>query len=134
MTRNVVTVDEDADVAAIARVLEERRIKRVPVMRDGKLVGIVSRADLLRGVATARPDATSPQDEAIRTEVLKRLRGEAGVRDAFLTVTVSDGIVHLWGAVRTEVERRAAKVAAETVNGVRGIEDHSSVLPQGLSD
>lgn len=134
MTRHVVTVDPNTELSRIAELLEEKRIKRVPVVENGMVVGIVSRADLLRGVATAKADATKPGDEEIRKAILERLRGESGVRDAFLSVTVSNGIVHLWGATRSEIERRAAKVAAETVNGVVAIEDHLSVLPRNLSD
>lgn len=134
MTRNVFTVDEDTEVARIAQLLEEKHIKRVPVVKNDMVVGIVSRADLLRGVAMAKPDDTGPGDQAIREAVLERLHREAGIRDSFVSVTVSNGIVHLWGAVRTEIERRAAKVAAETVNGVTSVDDHLSVLPRSLTD
>ena len=80
MTRNVVTVDEDAPASRIAALLEEKRIKRVPVCKEGRVVGIVSRADLLHGIATAKFDQTAPGDQAIRRAVLSRLRNETGVR------------------------------------------------------
>ncbi|MGH6923288.1 MAG: CBS domain-containing protein [Propylenella sp.] len=130
MTKNVITVTEETPVSEIATFLEEKRIKRVPVVRDGRVVGIVSRADLLRGIATAKLDQTAPGDEAIRAAIVKRLREEAGVRDWLMNVTVSGGVVHMWGGVRSEAERRAARVAAETVSGVRAVEDHLTVVPE----
>jgi osmotically-inducible protein OsmY len=98
------------------------------VTRGGRLVGIISRADLLRAIATAKVDKTAPGDSDVRTEVMKRIRSEAGVRDWLMNVTVADGTVHLWGGVRSEDERRAARVAAETVNGVKDVQDHLAVV------
>jgi CBS domain-containing protein len=129
MTRNVITVGEDAALGEVATVLEHNRIKRVPVVRNGRVVGIVSRANLLQGLVTARPDQTAPGDEAIRSEILRRLRDEAGVRDGLLNVTVADGVVHLWGGIRSQAERQAVHVVADNVRGVKGIEDHLTVLP-----
>jgi CBS-domain-containing membrane protein len=130
MTRRVITVDEDEPVSRIATVLEEKRIKRVPVCKDGRLVGIVSRADLLHGIATARLERTKESDEEIRRTVVARMRAEAGVRDWLLNVTVSEGTVHFWGGVRSEAERRAARIAAETVGGVKAVEDHLTLVPE----
>jgi CBS domain-containing protein len=129
MTAKVITVEEDTSLGKIATILEHNRIKRVPVLRDGKIVGIVSRANLLQGVAAAKADQTIPGDEAIRTIILKRIRDETGVRDGLLNVTVAAGIVHLWGGVRSDPERQAVHVVADNVAGVRAIEDHMSVLP-----
>jgi CBS domain-containing protein len=130
MTRSVITVGEDATLREVAAVLEHNRIKRVPVVRDGKLVGIVSRANLLQGILTAKGDHTAPGDDAIRATILKRLREDAGVRGGLLNVTVSDGIVHLWGGIRSQAEREAVHVVADNVRGVKGIEDHLTVLPR----
>ena len=130
MTRRVITVGEDATLRDVAAVLEHNRIKRVPVVRDGKLVGIVSRANLLQGLLTAKGDRTAPGDDSIRTTILKRLREDAGVRDGLLNVTVADGIVHLWGGIRSQAEREAVRVVADNVRGVKGIEDHLTVLPK----
>lgn len=128
MTANVVTVEQDAPIAQVATLLEEKRIKRVPVTQDGRVVGIVSRADLLRGLATAKIDQLAPGDDAIRDAIVKRMRNEAGVRDWLMNVTVADGVVHMWGGVRSEAERRAARVAAESVSGVREVEDHLTLV------
>ncbi|HXV29443.1 MAG TPA: CBS domain-containing protein, partial [Sinorhizobium sp.] len=69
MTADPVTIDEDAPVTRVARLMQERGIKRVPVIRDGELVGIVSRADLLQAIFSARQDETAAGDEAIRRSI-----------------------------------------------------------------
>jgi CBS domain-containing protein len=128
MTEKVTTVNEDTPASEIATILEGKHIKRVPVVKDGQVVGIVSRADLLRGLAAAKVEMATPGDEAIRAALVKRVRDEAGVRDWLMNVTVADGIVHMWGGVRSEEERRAARVAAETTPGVRSVDDHLTVV------
>lgn len=135
MTRDVVTVTEETPVAEIAALLERKGVKRVPVVRDGRLVGIVSRADLLRGLAVRglKPmTPVAPDDEAIRAQLLSLLEREPWAETHFLSVVVDHGVVHLWGLVRSEEERQALHVAAETIPGVRGVEDHlrpSSEVP-----
>lgn len=126
MTRDVVTVVETTPLAEVARLLEARRIKRVPVLRDGKLVGIVSRANLVRALAAQLQwvPPTQPDDQRIRTAVLRELRRyKWGAWVAQLDVTVADGVVTLWGLVNSEEQRTAVKVAAENVPGVRRVED-----------
>jgi CBS domain-containing protein len=132
MTTNVVTVGEDAPLGHVAALMEEHGIKRVPVMHNGRLVGIVSRADLLRAIATAKVDDTAVGDTAIRQDILARLCESTRVKEAALGVTVSDGIVHLWGIVNSDSERYAARVAAESVSGTKEVHDHLRVVP-GLS-
>jgi CBS domain-containing protein len=130
MSRSVVTVDGDTTLEEVADILERRRIKRVPVLRAGKVVGIVSRANLLHGLVAAK--ATKPataDDETVRAAILEVLEQEAGVRDQFINVTVSDGTVHLWGALQSEAERNAVRLVAENTQGVRAIEDHLGVMP-----
>jgi CBS domain-containing protein len=133
MTRDVVTVAEDTPAREIAGILEKRRIKRVPVVRDGRLVGIVSRADLLRGLAVQplSPEAPSMVDDRlIRERLLRELRGTAWASPVSNNVVVKDVVVHLWGLVSTEDERRALRVAASNVPGVRAVEDHLLRVPE----
>lgn len=130
MTRDVVTVQEDATLDEVATMLERHRIKRVPVVRDGKLVGIVSRANLLHGLAagvTTRP--TAANDAQLR-ESLERVLAETGIRSQFLSVVVADGVAHLWGMVESREEKQAARVAAEGTDGVKRVVDNISVMPQ----
>lgn len=128
MSTTLVTVEEDTDLRDIARLLEERRIKRVPVVKDGRLIGIVSRADLLRGLVTARIEPVAGGEDEIRARILQQVRREAGVGDTLLNVTVSEGVAHLWGSVQTEGERRAVIVVAENTAGVTSVVDHLRVL------
>lgn len=128
MTRRLITVEENTDIREIANILEEKRIKRVPVVRGAHLVGIVSRADLLRGLVTRPMEAAGADEDTTRKDILKRAREEAGVVDTLLNVTVADGVAHLWGSVDTEAERRAVQVVAENTPGITEVVDHLRVL------
>ena len=124
MTPDPVTIEEDASLARVATVMLERGIKRIPVTRDGALVGIVSRADLLHAILAAKTDETVPGDDAIQRSIVVRLGEGTGLEGLDVEVTVSDGIVHLWGNVETADCRRAARILAEGVRGVRGVVEH----------
>ncbi|GIX28255.1 MAG: histidine kinase [Burkholderiales bacterium] len=130
LTTDVITVDEHMPLTEVAAIFERKRnyIKRVPVMRGGTLVGIVSRANLLQGLVAQKPQpGASADDSEIRARALEALR-EAGLDGLRINPVVSGGVVQLWGAVNSEAERQAALVAAENVDGVAGVEDHLSVL------
>ncbi|MDQ2695421.1 MAG: CBS domain-containing protein [Pseudomonadota bacterium] len=137
MTSPVVTVTEDAPADRIVRLLEERRIKRVPVVREGRLVGVVTRSDLLRGLIARREapqPASAPDDQAIREAILKTLR-EEGMPDNYINIVVTGGVVHLWGLAHSDKERQALRIAAETTPGVRAVEDHlGRMRPGTLAD
>ncbi|KSV79587.1 CBS domain-containing protein [Ensifer sp. ENS07] len=124
MTANPVTIDEDASVARVASLMRERGIKRVPVLRNGLVVGIVSRADLLQAILSAKQDETAAGDEAIRRSILVRIGENTGLEGLDIKVAVTDGIVHLWGNVDTADCRKAARILAENVRGVRGVVEH----------
>ncbi len=135
MTREVVTVTEETPVGEIARLLEKRRIKRVPVVRDGRIVGIVSRANLLHGLATHkdRLGITPSSDErTIREEVLALVKREGWITHGSLNVMVADGVVELWGWVDSEAERKALRIAVEEIAGVRAVNDHLGSLPPSM--
>ena len=131
MTANLVQVDEGASLTQIAALMEERGIKRLPVMRGDNLVGIVSRADLLHALITATLDDTAPGDYAIRRSILTRLKENSDVTGVNLTITVTDGMVHLWGVVNSESERDLSRVVAEGVRGVNGVYDHLTLSDRG---
>ncbi|OCP03931.1 MULTISPECIES: CBS domain-containing protein [unclassified Ensifer] len=126
MTADPVTIDEDAPIGRVAALMQERSIKRIPVLRDGRLIGIVSRADLLQAILAARQDETATGDDAIRRSILIRLGENTGLEGLDIKVAVSDGVVHLWGNVETDDCRRAARILAEGVRGVRGVVEHYS--------
>jgi CBS domain-containing protein len=129
MTRNVITASPDTSVSEIAALLEKNGIKRVPIVDDGRLVGIVSRANLLQGLASLK-EKTPPQqadDAVIRQRVMTRLEGEPWTKPAFISVTVQDGTVELWGIVESKQEKDALHVLAEVTPGVRAVHDNLAV-------
>lgn len=126
MTRDVVTAAPETPLHEIAGLLETHRIRRVPIIdATGELVGIVSRANLLQAVATARPklDLHLP-DIMIRRNVLEKLKQQSWTSTHRLNVTVANGVVELWGAIQSEQERKALRIAAEAVPGVTAVNDH----------
>jgi len=128
MSAPVWTVEEHATLAEIAELLETRRIKRVPVVRDGRLIGLVSRANLLHGFATSQAHKTvTAADRELRAVVTDTLVEHPGVPDEFINVTVADGVVHLWGMVPTQAELDAARTAAERA-GATVVDSHLRVL------
>jgi CBS domain-containing protein len=129
MTKNVITVTPDTPLAAVARLLEERHIKRVPVVENGKVVGIVSRADLLRALAARETEATSADDRALRERLDRELEKAGLDYHPYVNIVVADGVVHLWGIVSSRREAEALKLAAENVEGVKAVESHLAVRP-----
>jgi CBS domain-containing protein len=134
MTRDVISVTETTPVADIAVLLETNRIKRVPVLRDGKLVGIVSRANLVRalGMTINEPSSTESDDRTIRDKLLAELKAQRWAEVSPANVTVKDGVVHLWSSYLSEQEKRALVVASENTPGVRRVEDHMRPVPAYL--
>jgi CBS domain containing-hemolysin-like protein len=127
MTRDVISVDEMTTLGEIADLLETKRIQRVPVLHDGKIVGIVSRADLLQVLASGAAATTDDeQDHIICARLLAELREQiwANPTESNLVV-LGDIIVHFWGTAASEEQRSALRVAAENTPSVRVIEDHT---------
>jgi CBS domain-containing protein len=134
MSGPAVGVSPDAPLADIVDVMGRRRIKRVFVLEDGKPVGIVTRTDLLRALHAREvlPVApVSPDDQAIREAILRTLREEDWAVGAIVNVQVAEGKVHLWGAVDSDEQRRAIRLAVDRVPGVRAVEEHLSRLRPG---
>lgn len=132
MTHHVITAAPDTPVADIATLLERHRIKRVPIVKDGKLVGLVSRANLLQALAAQRKKALPAHpvsDSELRESLMSRLRAEPWVRPTFVNVTVTDGNVDLWGIVDSASEKQALRVAVEVTPGVKAVNDNVIVRP-----
>jgi CBS domain-containing protein len=125
MTPEVVAVAQEAPLDEVVRLMERHRIKRVPVLRDGALVGIVSRADLLRALSglLERGEEGGGGDAVIRERVLAEMTRAAWAPREGITVTVTGGIVALDGVVTDDKERTALRVAAENVPGVKAVRD-----------
>jgi osmotically-inducible protein OsmY len=132
MTRQVVTAAPDTPLSTIADLLEKNAIKRVPIVADGKVVGIVSRANLLQALASLskRVEIATPGDDTkIREQVLTQLKAETWTRPSLINVIVQDGTVDLWGIVDSASEKKAVRVAAEVTPGVRAVNDNLIIRP-----
>jgi CBS domain-containing protein len=136
MTCEVFTVSEETELAEVATLLETRRIKRVPVTRDGKIVGIVSRANLVRAlgatsVAPTPQSANVDADRSIRAQLLSELADKQWTGGIWAQdIVVNGGIVHLWFGSDAPKERlQAMRVAAENIAGVRGVTEHIVPVP-----
>ena len=130
MSRDVITASPDTPLRDVAGLLEKNGIKRVPIVADGKLVGIVSRANLVQALAVQKKpvEAQPPADDlAIREAVMARLDGKLWTKFAPVNVIVRNGIVDIWGIVDSETVRQAIRVAVEETPGVRGVNDNLSV-------
>ncbi|MBM3503238.1 MAG: CBS domain-containing protein [Alphaproteobacteria bacterium] len=132
MTTPVVSVAESADLGEVAELLERHRIKRVPVVRDGKVVGVVSRANILQGLVAKRyvPGAGKPTEGATRERLLEALRATDLAAAAHINAVIHDSVAHLWGLVQSQVEADALRVAAEGVPGIRRVESHIGLMPR----
>jgi CBS domain-containing protein len=130
MTRQVISISPDTSLQEIANLLEKNGIKRVPVIENGRLVGIVSRANLVQALATrglAFVDVAEA-DEALRKVILLNLRKLPWTTAmTMVDVIVDRGVVNLWGVVRNEEEKNAVRITAEGTPGVQAVNDHVRV-------
>jgi CBS-domain-containing membrane protein len=135
MTAKPLTVAEDTPLEQIVQIMESHNVKRLPVVRGDRLVGIVTRSDFLAAVAGLARNAASPSadDDQIRSKVIAAFQ-QAAWRPCRLNVTVLDGIVSLRGIVRNASVRKAAIVAAENVPGVKKVHDLLCETPSAEDD
>lgn len=127
MTQPVITVGENAPLEEIVALMNERRVKRIPVVQNRTVVGLVSRADILRALAARLERSTISidiTDSEIRETILRELRTQSWAPIALLNVSVVGGAVDLWGTLLDERERSAVRVAIENVPGVKEVRDH----------
>lgn len=133
MTRDVVTVAEDASLEEAVRLLERHHIKRLPVVKGGAMVGILSRANLLHAFVVGASEASEPSmgDAAIRDALMATLDKEGWAPHGVVNTIVENGIVDLGGVIRDERQRLALRIAAENIPGVKGVRDHRLELDPG---
>jgi len=134
MTRDVITASEDTPLALIARLMKGRNIKRIPILRNGAVVGIVSRVDILRGLISLSRDRNEVhpgyrRDEELRREVYAACQGRSWSQARQMDVVVSGGVAHLWGVAPTDIVRQAYRAAAENVPGIKTVEVHMHIVP-----
>jgi CBS domain-containing protein len=127
MASKVISASEETPLSEIANILEKQRIKRVPILKDGKLVGIVSRYNLMQALASTEAAEQAPKDVVadrnIRNVILARLADQPWTDFGERNIVVSSGVVHVWGLVGSPEEHKALLALAEGVPGVRKISD-----------
>jgi CBS domain-containing protein len=131
MTRDVLSVDETTPLSEVANLMETKHIKRLPVLRDDRVVGVVSRANLVQALASAPQEPApevAPSDREIRAMLMGELSGHPWAF-AGRNIVVRDGVVHLWGVIWSTDAVQAMRVAAQGIPGVKGFEDHTEPYP-----
>lgn len=134
MTRDVIVASEDAPIERLSSLMKAHNIKRVPILRNGEVVGIVSRVDILRGLISLSSDddkarPANRRDEELRREIYAAYQGRSWAQAKQVDVVVNGGVAHLWGVAPTDLVRRAYRVAAENVPGVKMVEVHMHIVP-----
>lgn len=126
MTTDPVTVGEEVSLDEVVRLMEERSVKRLPVVRGGKVVGIVARANLMHALASVGKvaPASAGTDGVIRDRILADIDQQKWLAPNIVNVTVRNGNVELWGTITDEKQRQALTVLVENVPGVKSIADH----------
>jgi CBS-domain-containing membrane protein len=131
MTTRVLVAAPDTSLRDIASLMERNRVKRLPIVEGGRLVGIVSRANLMQAFASfmaLEPAGDKSDDQSLRERVLDRLRAERWSSPSLVNVIVQQGVVELWGAVDSEAKHKAVRITAEGTPGVASIKDHLVVM------
>jgi CBS domain-containing protein len=135
MTPNPLVIGKETPLSDVVELMERHHVKRLPVVEGRRPIGMVSRANLLHWVAShaRRPSGSEQDDRAIRERILDELDRQSWAWDAAVNVVVHDRIVELWGEVGDEAYRKAVKVLAENVPGVKAVLDHLSLAETGPS-
>ncbi|HEX4112626.1 MAG TPA: CBS domain-containing protein [Stellaceae bacterium] len=126
MSDGIVSATPDTPLDQIVALMERHRIKRVPVLDGKRLVGIVSRANLLAALVEATPKATvvNPSDKAIRDAILAELKRQSWAPSGTVDIEVNDGVVELRGIITDGREREALRIVAENAAGAKAVTDH----------
>jgi CBS domain-containing protein len=134
MSRDVITATGDTPAPDLARLMETHGIKRVPIVADGKLVGIVSRADFLTALTGVQQAATAEDgdDGALRAAIIARLGRMPWIQPSIVNVAVRDGVAELTGLADSDAQRRAVRIVVETMPGVRAVQDNMRVQPYAV--
>jgi CBS domain-containing protein len=132
MTRVIFSVAYDASLADVAEALDTHHVRQLPVVRDGKIVGIISRADLVRALAqTAGASMTTgPTNGELQRLLWEQIRQQPWLESAYLNLSVKDGVVELYGAVQSPDQRSALLVLVNRVSGVRRVVDELTLMPR----
>lgn len=128
MSPYVISVSADADLRHVADVLDKNEIKRVPVLDNGKLVGIITRGDLVRALAAnqPQPSAEAAGDAALQQRIMAKVQSQSWLNPTYLSITATNGVVESWGFIASEAQRAALRVLVEEA-GAKGYKDNLKV-------
>jgi CBS domain-containing protein len=129
MSRHVVTVGDDAELRDVADILDKRRIKRVPVVEGNRLVGIITRGDLVRALSQVQITKTDTKidNAALHKTLHERIQSQSWINNHYINLAVNNGIVELWGFVDTPDQRKALRILVEETEGVKDVKDNLSI-------
>jgi CBS domain-containing protein len=129
MSRYVVSVSPEDELADVAQVLDRNKIKRVPVLHDGTLAGLITRGDLVKALTQTKPEARlGPIDSgALQRRINQRMKDQSWLDASMINVIVGAGAVQLWGYVNSWDQKRALMVLVEETEGVTAVDDHLNV-------
>ncbi len=131
MTRSVISLPPDASIESAAALLDEHKIRRVPVVAAGKLAGIISRGDLIKALAGGPAGGRAPlSDEQLVSEMQQRMRAESWVSHGNVAIHACGGIITLFGIVDTQAERSALETMARAIPGCKGADDQLLLYSQ----
>ena len=135
MSRYVISVADNAKLSEVADILDTNNLKRAPVLKAGKLVGIITRGDLVRALANADANRTTPAGDSatMQKTLLERIVKQTWVNPTYLNVLVGDQSVELWGFIGSEDQRKALLILVREVAGERRVDDHLAVGPRNIS-
>ena len=135
MTKKVISVQQDATLGEIAETMAKHKVKRVPVLHDNLVVGIVSRSNLLQALMSREPagGAAGASDEELRRNVMAAVDKQPWSSAWPTNVMVNSGVVHLWGFVSSNAVLSAYRVAAENVPGVKKVKNHMRPVPSSVN-
>jgi CBS domain-containing protein len=127
MTTAVISISPDVPIASAAFILDKHRVRRLPVIRDGGLVGIVSRGDLVKALAAAPARELTVPDAVLISEMRERMARELWVDGYGIVVQARDGRLSLWGIVAGPEEKAALETMARAIEGCHGVDNHLTV-------